>query len=94
MEDKKIIRTIITLCLFIALIYVIIASQSYNPDNPHASIPREEWISGENGHGFSVLNNQDPQGQCYECHVEKGLGGKVYCQSCHDQSGVKFDLPD
>lgn len=93
MKSKKIIRGLITLTLFAALIFVIIASQSYNPNNPHASIPREEWLSDE-GHAFAVKNNQDPQGQCYECHVKKGLGGKAYCQSCHDQSGVEFNLPE
>lgn len=94
MESKKIIRTIITIGLFVALITVVIVSQGHDPSNPHALIPKEEWISGEKGHGFAVLNNQNPKGQCYECHEKKGLGGKVYCQSCHDQSGVEFNLPD
>lgn len=94
MEGKKLIRTIITVGLFIALITVIIVSQGYDPNNPHATIPKEEWIYGDNGHGFAVLNNQNPQAQCYECHVKQGLGGKAYCQSCHDQSGLDYSLPE
>lgn len=93
MERKKIVRTIITIGLFVALVAVIILSQNRDPSNPHATIPRETWISGEQGHGYVVLNNQAPKERCYPCHEKKGLGGQVYCQSCHDQSGVKVDLP-
>jgi len=94
MEGKKIIRTIITIGLLVALVTVLIVSQKYDPKNPHATVPKEEWIYGDHGHGFAVINNQNPQGQCYECHENLGLGGKDYCQSCHDQSGVDFELPD
>ena len=94
MEGKKIIRTIISVGLLVALIVVIFVSQGYDPNNPHSTIPKEEWIYGEKGHGYAVRNNQNPQGQCYECHDKQGLGGKVYCQSCHDQTGVDYNLPD
>lgn len=94
MEGKKIIRAVISIGLVVALITIIFVSQGHDPNNPHASIPREEWISGEKGHGFSVKNNQNPQKQCYRCHVKQGLGGKSYCQSCHDASGVDYNLPD
>lgn len=94
MEGKKIIRTIITVGLFGALITVIIVSQGHDPNNPHSTIPKEEWVSGKNGHGYVVLNNQNPQKQCYQCHEKQKLGGKAYCQSCHEQSGVEFNLPD
>ncbi|MGE4271719.1 MAG: hypothetical protein ACRKFN_06725 [Desulfitobacterium sp.] len=94
MEGKKVLRALITVGLLVALITVIIVSQGHDPNNPHASIPKEEWLRGEKGHGFAVLNNQNPQEQCYECHAKQGLGGKAYCQSCHDQSGVNYNLPD
>lgn len=71
MEGKKIIRMIISIGLFVALITIIFVSQGHDPNNPHASIPKEEWISGEKGHGFAVINNQNPQKQCYQCHENK-----------------------
>jgi len=94
MEGKKIIRTVITVGLVVVLITVIIVSQGYDPKNPHSAIPKEEWVSGKKGHGYTVLNNQNPQKQCYGCHEKQGLGGKAYCQSCHDQSSVEFNLPE
>ncbi|HHY25555.1 MAG TPA: hypothetical protein GX523_02165 [Desulfitobacterium dehalogenans] len=94
MEGKKIIRAMISIGLFVALVIIIFVSQGHDPNNPHASIPKEEWISGEKGHGFAVMNNQNPQKQCYQCHEKQGLGGKSYCQSCHDPSGVDYNLPD
>lgn len=93
MERKKIIRSIVTFGLFIALVAVIILSQNSDPTNPHSSIPRETWLNGPQGHGYVVNNNQGPAERCYPCHVKKGLGGQVYCQSCHDQSGVTVSLP-
>jgi len=92
MIGKKVARTIITVSLVMALIIVIIVSQRYDPENPHSAIPRQEWLSGEKGHGYTVLNNQNPQKHCYQCHEKQGLGGQAYCQSCHDQSGVEFNL--
>ena len=93
MNKKKILRNLITLALFAALIVIIVVSQGHDPSNPHATVSKETWIKGPKGHGFAVVNNQNPAKQCYPCHVKKGLGGQVYCQSCHDQSGVKADLP-
>lgn len=93
MERKKIIRSFITVGLFVALVAVIIFSQNRDPSNPHSTIPRETWLSGAQGHGNVVKNNQAPAEQCYPCHVKKGLGGQAYCQSCHEQSGVKVSLP-
>lgn len=94
MEGKKVIRAIITGVLLVGLIAVIFVSQNYDPNNPHSTIPREEYIYGENGHAFAVRNNQNPQGQCYECHDKQGLGGKAFCQDCHDQTGVDYNLPE
>lgn len=94
MQQKRVIRSLITLALFVALVVVIFVSQGHDPSNPHASIPKETWLKGPNGHGFAVMNNQNPDKQCYQCHVKKNLGGKVYCQSCHDQAGIKVELPD
>ncbi|TGE37575.1 hypothetical protein E4K67_12610 [Desulfosporosinus fructosivorans] len=93
MERKRVIRTLITLCLMGALVLVLYMSQDHDSSNPHSSIPRETWINGPKGHGYAVLNNQQPWKQCYTCHEEKGLGGEVYCQSCHDQSGAKVVIP-
>lgn len=93
MERKKIARSLITVALFVALVVVIIVSQNRDPSNPHSTIPRETWLSGAQGHGYVVNNNQAPAERCYPCHEKKGLGGQVYCQSCHDQSGVKVSLP-
>lgn len=93
MEKKKILRSLITVGLLAALVIVVIVSQGHDPSNPHSTIPKETWLNGPNGHGFAVVNNQNPAKQCYPCHVKKGLGGKDYCQSCHDQSGVKVELP-
>lgn len=94
MKSNKIVRTLITLALFVALVVIIIVSQGHDYTNPHSSIPRETWLNGPNGHGFAVMNNQNPSKQCYGCHVKKDLGGKEYCQSCHEQSGVTVGLPD
>lgn len=93
MERRKIVRRIITICLFAALVAVIILSQNHDFSNPHSGIPRETWISGAQGHGFVVNNNQDPANRCYPCHEKKGLGGEDYCQSCHEQSEVEVNLP-
>jgi hypothetical protein len=94
MERKKVIRSIITLALFIALVVVIIVSQGHDYTNPHSSIPKETWLRGPKGHGFAVNNNQNPSKQCYECHVKKSLGGKEYCQACHNQTGIEVNLPN
>lgn len=93
MERKTIVRSLITLGLFVALIVILIFSQNSDPTNPHSTIPKETWINGPQGHGYVVNNNQAPAEHCYPCHQKKGLGGQVYCQSCHDQSGVKVSLP-
>jgi len=89
MEHKRVIRTLISLSLLVALVAILYISQTRDSSNPHASIPRETFINGPKGHGYAVRNNQQPWKQCYTCHEEKGLGGEAYCQSCHDQSGVK-----
>jgi hypothetical protein len=94
MERKKVLRSLITIGLVVSLVVIIFVSQGHDPSNPHTTISKETWINGPNGHGFAVINNQNPAKQCYPCHVKQNLGGKVYCQSCHDQSGVKFDLPN
>lgn len=92
MQGKKITRTIITVGLVVALFSSIIVSQRYDPENPHSTIPQQEWLSGEKAHGDTVLNNQNPQKYCYQCHEKQGLGGQAYCQYCHDQSGVEFNF--
>lgn len=94
MERKKILRSVISLALLAALVIVIFVSQGHDPSNPHTSVPKETWLNGPNGHGFAVMNNQNPSKQCYRCHVKKNLGGKAYCQSCHEQAGLKVELPD
>jgi len=93
MERKRVIRTLISFSLLAALIAVLYASQNSDPSNPHSSMPEETWIHGPKGHGYAVMNNQQPWKQCYECHEKKGLGGEAYCQSCHDQSGVNAVIP-
>lgn len=93
MERKKLIRSVITLGLIAALAAVIILSQNHDASNPHSTIAKEKWINGPQGHGYAVNNNQEPAKQCYPCHIKKGLGGQEFCQSCHDQSGVKVSLP-
>lgn len=87
MKGKRVIRTLISLALLVALVAVIITSQKNDSSNPHSSIPRETFIYGPKGHGYTVNNNQQPWKQCYTCHEEQGLGGESYCQSCHVQSG-------
>jgi len=93
MERKRVIRTLISFCLLAALIAVIYLSQKGDPSNPHSSVPKETWIHGPKGHGYAVMNNQQPWKQCYECHEKQGLGGEAYCQSCHDQSGGDIVIP-
>ena len=93
MERKRVIRTLITLSLLAALVAVLVISQNRDPSNPHNGVSKDTWIHGPNGHGYTVLNNQQPWKQCYTCHEKKGLGGEAYCQSCHDQSGVKVVIP-
>lgn len=93
MERRKVVRTIITGILLVALVSIIIISQKYDPTNPHATIDRQTWINGPKGHGYAVLNNQQPEKQCYPCHEKKGLGGESFCLSCHEKSGVKVNLP-
>ncbi len=87
MERKRVIRTLISFVLLAALVAVIYISQNRDSSNPHASIPRDTFINGPKGHGYTVQNNQQPWKQCYECHEKKGLGGETYCQSCHVKSG-------
>ncbi|MHB1651941.1 MAG: hypothetical protein ACYCVD_05600 [Desulfitobacteriaceae bacterium] len=93
MERKKVIRTLVTLSLFLGLVAVIVISQFYDPTNPHSTMSRETLINGPKGHGYTVLNNQQPWKQCYPCHVKKGLGGQEFCISCHEKSGVKVNIP-
>ncbi|MDA8226151.1 MAG: hypothetical protein M0T74_00320 [Desulfitobacterium hafniense] len=93
MERKKLIRTVISLGLLAALVLVIYLSQNHDPTNPHSTVSKEKWINGPNGHGYAVLNNQQPWKQCYPCHEKKGYGGESYCLSCHEKSGVKVSLP-
>lgn len=93
MDGKKIVRTLITLFLGIALVGVLIISSFYNPTNPHGAISKQTLIYGPKGHGYTVNNNQQPWKQCYRCHVKKGLGGEEFCISCHVKSGVKVNIP-
>ncbi len=94
MDRKRVLRSVITLGLLAALAAVIIFSQQHDPGNPHSSIPREEWLTGSNGHGFAVKNNQQPAKQCYPCHEKQGLGGASYCTDCHTKSGLRIELPN
>lgn len=93
MKSKRLVRTLITFGLIAALIAVLYASRNSDPSNPHASIPEEVWIHGPKGHGYAVMNNQQPWKQCYTCHEKQGLGGEAYCQSCHEQSGIDVEIP-
>lgn len=93
MKGKRILRMLISLALLAALVAVVFESQKHDSSNPHSTIPRETWIYGPKGHGYTVNNNQQPWKQCYTCHEEKGLGGESYCQSCHDQAGLNVVLP-
>lgn len=93
MERRRVVRTLISLGLLVALLAVLYISQKSDPTNPHTSVPKETWIHGPKGHGYAVMNNQQPWKQCYTCHEKKGLGGEEYCQSCHDQSGVNVVIP-
>jgi hypothetical protein len=93
MKNKKIVRTIITLFLGIALVGVLIISSFYDPTNPHSTISKQTLIYGPKGHGYTVINNQQPWKQCYPCHVKKGLGGEAFCISCHEKNGVKVNIP-
>lgn len=93
MEGKKIIRSIITLALLGAIVAVVIISQHFDPTNPHSTISRDTLIYGPKGHGYTVMNNQQPWKQCYSCHQKKGLGGEEFCVSCHEKSGVKLTIP-
>ncbi len=94
MEKKRILRSLITLGLLVALGIVLVVSGNYDAANPHASVSRERWLNGPEGHGYAVLNNQQPQKQCLPCHEKKGLGGKSYCLDCHVKSGVKAEIPN
>lgn len=93
MKPKRILRALVTVVLLAALVAVLYFSRNADPTNPHASIPEETWIHGPKGHGYAVMNNQQPWKQCYPCHEKQGVGGEEYCQSCHDQSGVKVAIP-
>ncbi|MDQ7096913.1 hypothetical protein REC12_25285 [Desulfosporosinus sp. PR] len=93
MNRKRVFRTIISVALLGALVAVIIVSQNHDPSNPHSTIPKDTWINGPHGHGYAVMNNQQPWKQCYPCHEKKGLGGEEFCQSCHTKSNVKVTLP-
>ncbi|WP_206811649.1 hypothetical protein [Paradesulfitobacterium ferrireducens] len=93
MARKQVLRSLITLALLAALAAVIILSQQHDPTNPHSSIPREQWLTGSNGHTFAVKNNQQPAKQCYPCHEKQGLGGVNYCTDCHTKSGISVQLP-
>lgn len=89
--NKKIIRTLITVGIGVAVIVIFIVSSHYDASNPHATIPKETWIQEK--HPIAFKNASNPEKQCYQCHVQKGLGGREYCQSCHEKSGVTVDLP-
>jgi hypothetical protein len=92
-KSKRVIRTIITILLFGALATVIILSQNHDPTNPHSGVPEKVWIYGPKGHGYVVLNNQQPWKECYPCHEKKGLGGETYCLNCHAKYGVNPKIP-
>ncbi|OLN31588.1 hypothetical protein [Desulfosporosinus metallidurans] len=93
MKPNRVLRALISFGLLAALVAVLVISQNRDPSNPHTSVSKDTWIHGPQGHGYAVQNNQQPWKQCYTCHEKKGLGGEVYCQSCHDQSGVKVTIP-
>jgi len=92
-EGKRVIRTLITLGLAAALVTIIVVSQKFDPTNPHATVDKNVWLNGPNGHGYAVKNNQQPWKQCYPCHVKKGLGGEEFCQGCHTKSGLNVAIP-
>lgn len=94
MKRNRVIRAFITFLLLGALVTVLIVSQNRDPSNPHSTVSKEVWINGPKGHGYAVLNNQQPWKQCYTCHEKKGLGGEEYCQSCHNLSGAKVLIPE
>ncbi|WP_407310714.1 hypothetical protein [Desulfosporosinus sp. SB140] len=93
MNNKRVLRAIISVALLGALVAVVIVSQNHDPSNPHSTIPKDTWINGPHGHGYAVKNNQQPWKQCYPCHEKKGLGGEEFCQSCHQKSNVNVTLP-
>ncbi len=93
MDRKKVLRSLISLVLLVALVTVLIVSQNHDPSNPHSSVSKQVWINGPKGHGYAVNNNQQPWKQCYKCHIKKGLGDESYCQACHEKSGVKVNIP-
>jgi hypothetical protein len=40
------------------LVAVFYISQNRDPSNPHALVPKQTWINGPKGHGYTVLDNQ------------------------------------
>ncbi len=93
MEKKKIVRTAITVLLAVALVAVFVISRFYDPTDPHSTVSKQAFIYGPKGHGYTVLNNQQPWVNCYPCHEKKGLGGEQFCVSCHEKSGVSVKIP-
>lgn len=89
--SKKLTRNLITVGLGVALIVVIVVSSQHDASNPHATIPKDTWLYEK--HALAVKNASNLKKNCYECHIEKGLGGEEYCQSCHTQSGITVELP-
>lgn len=94
MEKKRILRSLITFGLLAALGIVLVVSRNYDVANPHALISRERWLNGPQGHGYAVMNNQQPRQQCLPCHEKQGLGREPYCLDCHEKSGVKIEIPN
>ncbi len=88
---NKVVRTIITVGIGVAVVAVLIVSSQHDSSNPHSTIPKDTWIHEK--HAVAFRNASNPEKQCYKCHVKEGLGAQEYCQSCHEKSGVTVDLP-
>ena len=88
---KKWIRNLVTAGIGVAIIAVLVISSQHDASNPHATIPKDTWLYEK--HAISTKNARNIEDNCYECHIEKGLGGESYCQSCHEQGGLVVDLP-
>ncbi|QGG47776.1 hypothetical protein [Heliorestis convoluta] len=82
MDRKKIGRllTLVFVFAFAAVFYFAFLQER----NPHGNL--EKW---EVEHGDVVLNNQNPERFCYQCHV----GRASYCNQCHDANNIQLEIP-